>query len=55
MVVYDYCVGWYDGVEAKPVNRQVGAHGDGKKAGDSCKKLAGFIYWIWLAPCLWFD
>lgn len=55
MVVYDDCVGWYDGVEAKTRNRQVGVHGDGKKAGESGKKLAGFEYWIWLGTCLWLD
>lgn len=51
MLVYDYCVGWYDGVEVKTRNRQVGVHGDGKKAGGSGKKLAGFGYWICLGPC----
>ena len=39
MLVYDDCVGWYDGVEVKTRNRQVGVHGDGKKAGGSGKKL----------------
>lgn len=43
-----YC----DGVEAKPMSRQVRMHGGGNQAGGGGKKSARFGYWLWLGRFL---